>query len=134
MPSFQSPEPNQRQAVAADRKTEIESARAVFVQRAVLFGDRRQKIRFIFAGAESGTVEKWNHLVENAEIAGDLDIMSGGKRQPYAVVGDSSAHPLARRRKPPMLNVARGELARGGAQQMLSRDGRASIPVSAITS
>ena len=40
---------NQRQAVAADRKTGIERARAVFEQRAVLFGDRRLKVRFMLA-------------------------------------------------------------------------------------
>ena len=66
----------------------------MFVQRAALFGDRRQKIRFIFAGLENGAIEKRNRLVENPEIIGDLDIVSGCKRQPYTVVGDPRADSL----------------------------------------
>ena len=59
--------------MAADRKTEVESPRTVFVQRAVLFGDRRQKVRFIFGGVENRAIEKRNCLVENGEIVGDLE-------------------------------------------------------------
>ena len=50
------------------------------------------------------------------DVAGDLDIMGGGVSQPDPVVGDARADSLARRRMPPMLNVALDELPRGRAQ------------------
>ena len=60
----------------------------------------------------------------SAGIAGRLEIMGDAKGKPDPVVGDARAHALARMRQPPMLDVALGELAAGGADQMLARQGR----------
>src|SRR6185437_1102459 len=73
------PRTKQRQAVAADRKTEVERARAVFIQRAALFGDDRLKVGLGFAGRERRAFKKRYNLVEDGEIIGDLGVVSGGE-------------------------------------------------------
>ena len=108
--------PDQWQAVAADRETLVEGSGAVFEQGAVLLGNRRLKVRLKLIGAQNRPFEEGNHLVENAAIAADLDVMGGGVRQPDAVVGNARADALAGRRMPPMLHVALGKLPRGRAQ------------------
>ena len=49
-------------------------------------------------------------------------ILGDGIGQPSAVIGYSRAHPLARMRQPPMLNIAFDELSGGGPQKMLARE------------
>jgi len=66
---------------------------------------------YLAAQVEAGVL-----VVEDCEIARDLDVMGGGVRQPDPVIGDPRANALARRRQPPMLNVALDELPRRRAQ------------------
>ena len=54
--------------------------------------------------------------------------MRGDERQPHAVVGDVRAHALAVVRQPPVLHVAFGKLARGGAQDLLAQQLRPREP------
>ena len=129
MPSFQSPPPISGRPWPPTRETAVERPRAVLEQRARARSETMGwKYESCSPARRAGPSRKGTHLVEHREIAGDLDVVGGGVRQPDAVVGDPRAHPLARRRQPPVLHVALDELPRGGAQQMLARRRPASTP------
>ena len=72
-------------------------------------------------GGEARRVQERDDLVEDACVAGHLDVVRDGEGEPGPVVGDPRPHALARMRQPPMLDVALGELAAGRADQMFSR-------------
>src|SRR5208282_3098163 len=113
--------PEQRDSVDANRQAMVERPRAVFEDRATLLGDRGHKERFILAGTQFRTVKEGDRLVENAQLACHLYIMSDCEGQPDAIVGDAGADSLSRGRKPPMLHVASDKLARRRADQLLPR-------------
>src|SRR5208282_1356385 len=116
--------PEQRNTVDTDREASIERQRAMLEDGGALLGNRGLKERFSLAGIERRTVEEGHRFVEDAEVAGDLYIVSDRVRQPDAIVGDARANSLSGGRQPPMLHVAGDELARRRANQLFARQGR----------
>ena len=115
-PSFQSPVPISGRPWLPTAKALVKGPRAVFEQSGVLLGNRGLKVRLQLIGVQDRPFEKGDHFVQNPNVAADLDVVGGGVRQPDPVVGDARADSLARRRMPPMLNVALDKLPRGRAQ------------------
>ena len=60
-------------------------------------------------------------LVEYGVVTADAHVVHGHVDQPESIVADAGADTLALRWQPPVLYVALGELATGGAQQLLTR-------------
>ena len=105
---------DQRQAMRAGGKTEVEAARAVLEKRCRFVGLVGQEVEIVLAGANSGAVDERHLLVEDRGVTGGLYIVRCDRGEPRPVIGDARAHTLAGRRKPPMLDVALDELPAGG--------------------
>ena len=73
---------DQRKAVAADRQTAVERARAMLEQGTALRRHTGLEIRLVLANRESRPVEEGNDLVEKTDIAGDFKVMEDRVRQP----------------------------------------------------
>lgn len=74
--------------------------------------------------AESATIQKGYHLVQNGGVTRYLNIVGGDIGKPEMIVGKASANALpsiGTGRKPPMLHIPFGELPRGGPQDVLTR-------------
>ena len=72
--------------------------------------------------AKHRAFEKWNHLIENRRIAGDLRRNARRHRRSQTRSSEMRVRtPSPGCRQPPMLHVAFDELPRGGAQQMRAR-------------
>src|SRR5664280_1386444 len=112
---------DQRQTVRSERKTTIETARAVFEKSGSLVRGHGLKKRILLIGRESHALEKRDLLVEDSHITRHRYILCGGVRQPEQVVRNARTNALARGRQPPVLNVALGKLPCGCAQQMIAR-------------
>ena len=112
----------ERQTVRADREARIERERAVRVER---LGRRRLRSaeQLLLAGRERAALEKGDGLIEQREVLGHLEIMRDHVRQPDAVVRHARLDALVRDRQPPVLHVARPELASRGTQDVLAGDG-----------
>jgi hypothetical protein len=66
------------------------------------------------------------HLfIEDAEVLGHLEVVRNHEGQPDAIVRNAGLDALSGGGQPPMLNVARHELAGGGAQYVFSHQSRA---------
>ncbi len=113
---------NQREAMAPDRQAPVEGARAVLEQGPRRFGDVGLEIHITLPGREGHPLEERNNFIEQAGLPGDLKVVENRVRQPEQIIGELSPHPPARRRVPPVLDVALGELPRGGPFDMLTRD------------
>ena len=73
---------DQRKAVAANRQTAVERARAMLEQGTALRRHTGLEIRLVLANRESRPVEEGNDLVEKTDIAGDFKVMEDRIRQP----------------------------------------------------
>ena len=93
-------------------------------QRGLLIGHHGLEEGLVLARPQHGPFEKRNALVEDGEIAGDLDVMGDRIGQPDAIVGDPRPHALAGMGQPPMLIIALDELPAGGPQEMLADERR----------
>ena len=76
------------------------------------------KYESAWPGCEQRPVDERHRLVQDRGVARRLEISAGDVRQPQAVVRDPRAHPPTRRRMPPVLHVALGELAGRGPQEL----------------
>ena len=122
MPSFQSPLPNERQAVRAGGECRGRS-RAGSARRACRPPLTRVgwPVGLVLVRREQRRLEERHALVEHAGVAGRAHVLGDDVRQPEQVVGAAGAEPAAARLVPPVLHVAFDELPAGGAQQMCSR-------------
>src|ERR1700686_2495253 len=105
----------------SERKTAIETPGAVFEKCRSLIRGHGLKKRILLIRCESHAIEKRDLLVEGSNITRHRHILYGGVRQPEQVVRNTRTNALARRRQPPVLNVALGKLPCGCAQQMIAR-------------
>ena len=112
--------PHQRQAVQPNGKAPIERRGTMLEQRGRVRRCLGLEVVVGLVRPQRGTLEVRHHLVEHRIVAGDREIPVDGVRKPDAVVGDPGPHATARRRVPPVLHVALGELAGGGTKQVLA--------------
>ena len=115
---------HQRQAVRADAEAAIDRARAVLEDARRLLADRGRVVGVLGALGDRRAFEERHALVEHARVAGRRDVVRAGVRQPEQVVGEMGAHAGAGGRVPPVLDVAGGELARRGQDDLLAQQRR----------
>ena len=113
--------PDQRQPVTADREAHLDGPGAVLEQRGRLRRAFRLEVGIHLVGTERRSLDERHDLVEHADVAGHGHVAVDGVGQPQAVVGDARPHATARRRVPPVLDVALGELLGRGTQEVLAR-------------
>jgi len=124
MPSFQSPQPYQRETVLAETQTVLDRPRAVLVEGRRFGRSLRQVIVGLLLRVQLATLQKVQRLVEYAGVAGGEHVVTGRIRQPQVVVGKLRAHAAPAWRMPPVLDVATQELPLGAAQNLLARERR----------
>ena len=112
---------DQRQAVRAAGEAGVDRQRAVLVQRRLPVGHFGLEEGIGGAVGDRLALQERQLFVQHRAVAADLDVMHRHIGQPHAIVADLRAHALAVRRQPPVLHVALGKLAPGGAQQVLAR-------------
>ena len=112
---------DERQAVLAHVQRAFEPEAAVLEQRRGVVADCRLEKCIVTLARQRRSFDERHLHVEDGAIAGERDVVRGDERQPHAIVGDVRAHALAVVRQPPVLHVAFGELARGGAQDLLAQ-------------
>jgi hypothetical protein len=115
---------DQRQAVGAAGQPAVDGAQAVLEEGAPLGGHLRLQVGLVGSLGQRRRGEVGHHLVEHAGVAGGGHVARRHVGQPEEVVGAAGAGALAGRRLPPVLDVPLDELAAGGAQQVLARQGR----------
>ena len=91
-------------------------------QARLLPGNARLEEGIALALAEHRAFEKRHHLIEDRQVAGDLDIVRCDVSQPTAIVGDARADTATGFRQPPMLHVAFEKLPASSPQQVLARE------------
>ena len=99
----------------------IQPTRTVFKQAGTRLRYGRLKEIVVRTGRDRWPLQKRQFLIQNALIAGYGNIAGHAIAKPDAVVRNAGADPLPGMRQPPVLHVAFGELATGGAQQMRPR-------------
>ena len=115
---------HQGQAVLAEFQSVLDRAHAMLVERGRFLGAIRQiVIGFLFRHNRTG-FEKGNLFIEHARVRDAGNVAAGDVGQPEIVIGKMCAHAAARRRVPPMLDIAFAKLMRGGARE----DARGSGP------
>ena len=123
MPSFQSPVPNSGRPCEPMARLESRPRTQCSNSEAAPGGFRGGQ-GFLAVRRQRTACEERHLLVQHREILGDLQVVGDHEGEPDAVIRNPRFHALARGRQPPMLNIARLELARRGAQDMLARDRR----------
>src|SRR5947209_8654131 len=104
------------------RRRPPQRAHAVIVDGAGLVGDLRQVVDFVLVGIQLAHREIRNFDIENPEIARDVDVVVDYVREPYQVVGESSAYATSALRVPPVLDVSFDELPARSADYVVARD------------
>src|ERR1700722_9123220 len=92
----------------------------MFEERSGLVGYRGPEILIALSQKQPRSFDEWNRLVQDPDVAGSLDIMRDGESQPYPIIRDACTHTLTERGRPPMLDIAFGELPGCRAQQMFA--------------
>ncbi len=121
MPSFQSPQPDQRQAVRAKPQAVPDRPHAMLVECPRLLGALRQVVVRFLVGIHRAAVKERDALVEHAGVAGRRYVAARRVGQPQVIVRKVRPHAASGRRMPPVLNVPLAKLAAGAAQQVLAR-------------
>ena len=111
---------HERQAMDAPAERVPDGAHAVLVEARGLLRDLRRLVDRSLAFADGAAFEKRATRIEHARVARHLDVARDRQRQPEVVVGTARADAFARRRVPPVLNVAFDELSCRRAQQVLA--------------
>src|SRR5439155_11760367 len=102
----------------------------VLEQRSGVIGDDRQKVSVLLTRSQCLALQKRHPFIQNRQVTGRLEVVSGGVCQPDPIISNAGAHTGAAarsfltRRQPPMLDVTLDELSAGCAQQMLARQSR----------
>ena len=108
------------QAVGAGGERAADGADAMLVERGGIAGDAGLVVEGFLAISEQAGFEEGDGFGEHAGIAGGGDVAGGGVGQPQEIVGDAGARAAAGGGKPPVLDVAFLELARGADEQMFA--------------
>ena len=118
--------PHERQPVRADGEAPVEGRRTVLEQRRRLRRPFRLEVGVRLVGPQRRSLDEWDDLVEDRRVARDREVAIDHVRQPEAIVRDPGPDAPTRRRMPPVLDVALGELVGRGPQEMLPGRARAS--------
>src|SRR3989442_2636964 len=97
---------HQRETMAPDGQAAVESSGAMFEHRGLLLGAARLQIRVELLAAGGRPFEEGHDLVEEAPIAGGLDILLDDVGKPEAIVGDPGPHSPTGRPGSALLDVA----------------------------
>src|SRR6266851_7071814 len=116
------PRPHQRETVATNPQAAIQRSSTMFKQRCALGRFIRLEIRFALSFSQLVTIEKRHNFVQHTCVSGSLDKMDNGIRQPEPVIRDTCPHTPTCWRVPPMLDVAGGELAGSGPENLFPRN------------
>ena len=111
---------DQRQAVGAPGEPALDRANAVLVERRAFGRHLRLAVVFQLPRLELGCLQERHLHVQHGAITRGGHVMGPRVGQPQHVVGAPRAHAAARVRVPPVLHVAREELAGGAAEQVLA--------------
>jgi broad specificity phosphatase PhoE len=77
------------QAVRSDRQALLQRTRTVLEQRSAVVGDHRLKVRVVLTRLQRLTLQKWHRLIQDRDVTGRIDVVSGGVRQPNPIVGNA---------------------------------------------
>ncbi len=88
---------------------------------------RRDEIALVLVLLQGMSFEEGDDLVENASIAGDLDVLGGREGKPEEIVGDAGPHAGAGLGVPPVLHVALAELTGSGYDDLLASNRRRGV-------
>ncbi len=115
---------HERQAMDADRQISLDAQHAVVEQRSDASGLPRLVEGIVLVRRQRRPFDERHRLIEDRRIAGGGDIGRGNVGEPGGIVRDMSSYSLARRRQPPVLDVALLELARCRLEDVLPGHGR----------
>ena len=113
---------HERQAVYTELKAMHDSAHTVLVNAGRFRRAARQIVVGVVPGVHRATFQELDRFIEHAAVAGRLHIACGHERQPEKVIRTARAHAAARRRMPPMLDIAVHELTARTAKQVLAHE------------
>ena len=99
-------------------------ARAVFVEARSLAGTPRQVVIRFLVRAQRAPFEEVHALVEHVRVAGDLDVATGGEREPEVVIRTAGPHAAPQRGMPPVQDVAFRKLLCRAAKQVFADQAR----------
>src|SRR5690606_38627479 len=111
-------DPHEGQSVTAEPPAVLEGPDAVVVKRCRLLRHFRTAVVLVLVLAELRAVQVMHHLVEDGPVARDALVEAGHVRQEQEVVGETGPDAASRRRMPPVLDIAFGELPSGGTQDV----------------
>src|SRR5688572_29972949 len=115
---------HQRQTVLPVSQAVANGARAVFVKARRFAGAPRLVVIRFLIRAECAPLEEMYALIEHIRVAGDLDVPAGGERKPEVVVRTTGAYAAAKRRMPPVQDIAFRKLLCRAPKQVFADQAR----------
>ncbi len=106
----------------ADGETAVERAGTVLEESLALHSEGGLEVGVVLTGRNGGALQEGDDLVEEARVAGDLEVVGDHVGKPDRVIGDPGPNALAGRWMPPVLDVSLHELARGRPEQVRPSD------------